>query len=301
MRQIGSLPNEKMARTIHDFLFVKKLENTIRPEEDGTWSLWIHDDNHIEDARRLFENFMASPQDPEIKIHSVQADFLRAQRKKEEARARKHFVDVRTQWYLQQARTGRLTLGLILISALVAIISGLGSNLRVLQPLFITHYEVAGGFVQWRAGLPEIAHGQVWRLITPIFIHFGFIHILFNLLWLKDLGTIIEYRLGSWILAIQILVMAALSNLGQYWVSGPTFGGMSGVVYGLLGFIWIRGKFDPASGLHLHKPVVIWMIAWFFICLTGLIGNVANTAHGVGLAVGMAWGFLSSRRNPFKR
>ena len=54
-----------------------------------------------------------------------------------------------------------------------------------------------------------------------------------------------------------VLVIAALSNLGQYFVSGPNFCGISGVVYGLFGYIWMKGRFDPASvrGAHRKKKL----------------------------------------------
>jgi GlpG protein len=136
----------------------------------------------------------------------------------------------------------------------------------------------------------------VWRLITPIFIHFDPIHILFNMLWLRDLGSMIEGRQSSWRLAVLVLVIAVCSDLAQYFVDGPVFGGMSGVVYGLLGYIWMRGKFDPGSGLYLHPSTVTMMIIWFFACFTPLIPHVANGTHAAGLIVGLAWGYLSSLR-----
>jgi GlpG protein len=92
-----------------------------------------------------------------------------------------------------------------------------------------------------------------------------------------------------------VLVIAAASNMGQFLMSGPLFGGMSGVVYGLLGYTWIRGKYDPSSGLFVHPQTVTLMIVWFFVCLVGLVGHVANTAHGVGFAVGITWGFISAK------
>jgi GlpG protein len=91
------------------------------------------------------------------------------------------------------------------------------------------------------------------------------------------------------------LVLGGLSNLAEFLVSGPSFGGMSGVVYGLLGYIWMQGRFNPASRLSLQPQTVTFMIVWFFVCLAGLVGPIANTAHGVGLAVGVAWGFLDAR------
>jgi GlpG protein len=69
---------------------------------------------------------------------------------------------------------------------------------------------------------------------------------------------------------------------------------MSGVVYGLIGYIWMRGKFDPASGLFLHSTTVTMAVVWFLLCLVGIIPHVANAAHGVGFAVGLAWGYISA-------
>jgi len=94
-----------------------------------------------------------------------------------------------------------------------------------------------------------------------------------------------------------VLVIAAGSNLGEYWLGRTvTFGGMSGVLYGLLGYIWIRGKFDPGSGLFLHPTTVTMMLVWLVVCYTGYVGAIANAAHVVGLVIGMVWGCLSSLR-----
>ena len=161
--------------------------------------------------------------------------------------------------------------------------------------LFITEYDIIGN---WDRSLPEIRGGEIWRLFTPMFIHFGPIHLICNMLWLRDLGSMVEGRQSSLHLAILTLVIAACSNVAQFYIGGaPNFGGMSGVVYGLLGYVWMRGKFDPGSGLFLHPSTVIMMIIWFFACYTGLLGPIANTAHAVGLVMGMAWGYVSSWRH----
>ena len=89
-------------------------------------------------------------------------------------------------------------------------------------------------------------------------------------------------------------MIAALSNLAQYSVGGPYFCGISGVVYGLFGYIWMKSKFDPDSGFYVHPQTVMMMLLWFVLCLSKMIPNIANTVHGVGLAVGVAWGFLAS-------
>jgi GlpG protein len=138
--------------------------------------------------------------------------------------------------------------------------------------------------------LPEIHQGQVWRLITPIFIHMSLLHLLFNMLALKDLGSLIEARQGSFKLFLLVLVTGVVSNLGQNFVAGPDFGGFSGVLYGLFGYTWMRGKFDPASGLRLIPSNIVMMLGWFVLCVIGVIPRMANGAHGFGLAIGMIWG-----------
>lgn len=296
MRHIGQLANQKLAERIGDYLYLQRIENTVQPEENGAWSLWVHDDNQITTAKKTLAEFLQTPNAARFYAAEGQAKQQRMSARRQEKHSRTKQIDVRTQWHRRRlgGNTGRVTLGLILISVAAALITGLGHNREILPYLSITHYQVVGGFVQWRPGLHEILQGQVWRLITPIFIHFGFLHLIFNMLWLKDLGSMIEFRQSAKILLAQVVVMGVLSNLAQYAVSGPTFGGMSGVVYGLLGYIWIRGKLDPTSGLFLHKTIVIWMLVWFALCWTGLIGNVANTAHAVGLLSGIAWGYLSA-------
>jgi GlpG protein len=117
----------------------------------------------------------------------------------------------------------------------------------------------------------------------------GFIHILFNMLWLYDLGGMIERRLGTLQLLLMVTAIGVASNLAQYFVSGPRFGGMSGVVYGLLGYIWIRGKLDPGSGFFLHPTIAMMMLIWLLFGYTGAL-NMANTVHTVGLITGLAWG-----------
>jgi GlpG protein len=118
------------------------------------------------------------------------------------------------------------------------------------------------------------------------------------MLWLRDLGSMIEGRQSTGQLAVLVLTIAAGSNLAQFFYRGaPNFGGMSGVVYGLLGYIWLRGKFDPASGLFLHPSTVVMMLIWLVAGFTGVLGPIANFAHLAGLMMGVVWGYLSSLRH----
>jgi GlpG protein len=137
----------------------------------------------------------------------------------------------------------------------------------------------------------EVKEGEFFRLITPIFLHFNFMHILFNLLWLKDLGKIIEKKTGTIIYILMIISLGLSSNFLQYIIRGPYFGGMSGVVYGLLGYLWMNKKFNAESDLiGLPKRDIYLMVGWFVLCMTGVLGPIANLAHGMGLSLGMLFG-----------
>jgi GlpG protein len=135
--------------------------------------------------------------------------------------------------------------------------------------------------------LYQVLHGQVWRLITPIFIHLSILHILFNMLWFKDIGYLIEYKFGKETLLTLMGVSGVLSNLLQYCIGGPQFGGMSGVLYAMLGFVWVYKKIHHALDYSLPARDVTIMIGWLILCLTGFLGPIANGAHAGGLFVGM--------------
>jgi len=299
MRLIGHLESESSARTFGDFLFVQGVENQLEFTKGEGWGIWIKEEEKIESASKLLASFLQNPNDPKYQQQATHAETLRAERAKSEEVWRNRLRDRR---HLFRPLTGYgfgpLTFVFIVISILIFVRSQFGGNLESIQGLFITPFMVGDNYIPPNLSLPEIRHGEIWRLFTPMFIHFNVLHIAFNMLWLKDLGSMIEGRQSSLHLGILALAVAAGSNLAQFFVTHqPVFGGMSGVVYGLLGYIWIRGKLDPGSGLFLNRSTVVMMLIWLVACFTGLLGPVANYAHLAGLLIGMAWGWLSSLRH----
>ena len=291
---IGHLPGELGARAFSDYLYAQGIDNQIEPERDGRWALWVHAEEQIADAETLLRRYQENPADPQYAAAAAEAHERRLREKKENESARKRVYDADKLFPRGIRGVGFLTAILIGISVAVSLVSGFGENLGSVLWLYISEYVVEGGAVDRLGGLLEVRHGQLWRVFTPMFVHFGVIHLFFNMLWLLDLGTMIERRQSTGVLASLVLVISALSNVAQYLLTGPSFGGMSGVVYGLIGYIWLRGKFDPASGLFLHSSTVTMSVVWFFLCLFHVIPNVANTVHTVGFATGIAWGYLSA-------
>ena len=141
-----------------------------------------------------------------------------------------------------------------------------------------------------------ITDNQYWRLITPIFLHFGMLHFVFNSLWLSILGSRVEQSMGSMHLIVVVLVSGLASNVAQFsWSGAVNFGGMSGAVYALLGYIWIKNSIVPQPLLSLPKGIVAFMIGWLLLCMTPLVTfflgvGIANAAHLGGLLVGMLLG-----------
>ena len=319
MRAIDEFSSEQEARLLGDYLYAKGIGNDV-DEEDGVWTLWIHDDDQLAKAKDELKAFRANPTNSQYAEGALQAATLRKEEAQADALAAKRQVDVRTQVF-GQSTTGTpyltfLIIGLCVMVQVLAVaekdlsrlhISGIdltsetkskmtgGEQMQYrLKKIFLP--EITGQKVQLRDEEKIVGRGQVWRLVTPILLHFGWMHFIFNLYWLYFLGGGMEGKLGTGRFLGFILLAAVLSNLGQYLLSGPNFGGMSGVNYGLFGYLWIRGNRDPSFGLQLDQGTITMLLIWFAICFTGLVGPIANTAHTLGLVVGVAGGWLASQR-----
>ena len=295
MRLIGQLDQEQQARTLADYLYSQGIETQVDPHPEGHWEIWVLDDDEVETGSQHLQRFQQHPQNPEF-LEGAQVGAQQQRRnEKQVTPKRARVIDGRMAFQRPVIAMGGVTLTLIGISLAVTVVTHLGQKLELVRWLSIADYHIRGNTVIYEPGLAEIRQGQIWRLFTPIFLHFTILHILFNMWWLKDLGAIIETFKGSWVLLALTLSIAAISNVAQFFVGGPMFGGMSGVVYGLLGYLWIYGKCEPASPIKLNPQVVQFMIIWFFICLTGLVGPIANTVHGIGAVVGMGLGYLNAQ------
>ncbi len=182
-----------------------------------------------------------------------------------------------------------VTVGLIAVCIAVAAFSALGADTGALAPLYIVNpYDPDAGLM---------SNGEVWRLITPAFIHFGPLHLIFNMMWLWDLGALLERGKGHLFVAGFVLVVGVAANLAQYLITGsPFFGGMSGVIYGFLGYVWMQGRVNPRFGVMLSQQTVGIMLVWFALCWAGVLGPIANWAHTAGLLLGVALGAIRPGR-----
>jgi GlpG protein len=293
MRLLTTVSDENQANVLGDALYADGVVTTLKETRDGSFAVWVHDEEQMERARAFLNGF-----DPEASRFAEMAKKARAKRKQEaksDEQLRVRTEKIRRQIEAKQnMRIGPVTTGLIAICVLVFLLTDKGNDPSMLRYFtFVPLVQAGNRFVF--GDVSAIWQGQPWRLFTPMFIHFGFMHILFNMWWLKDLGTAIERVFSSRYLLTFVLLTAAFSHVLEYVVSGPTsFGGMSGVVYALFAFIWIRGRFDPSFPYRMPQQLVTFMLIWLALGFTGWVGPIANWVHTGGLAAGAAWGLVSS-------
>lgn len=253
MHIVGELKDLRMVREIEQGLLQRGISCSHQFDaEQEIYTIIVSDENRLEEARDFYR---------------VSLGFQKP------AKLEKEWVKIKT------LPRGEFTFKIVIACIVVYLLSFSNFGDNLFNSLFIGRADSSFFY--------EVSHGQIWRLITPIFVHLGFMHILFNMLWFKDLGYLIEHSFGPKFLLLFILISGLFSNICQYLVSGPQFGGMSGVLYAMLGFIWVYKKLNVEFEFSIPRFDIGMMIGWFFLCITGLLGPIANTAHGSGLVIGI--------------
>lgn len=190
-----------------------------------------------------------------------------------------------------------VTMLAIVLSIAGALLVSLDHGARVLRWLSFTSFQL---LPDGRIAFEDVAttwnHGEYWRLLTPVFLHFGALHLAFNSLWLLELGRRIEQTRGSGTMLALLVLTGVGGNIAQYLYDGTVmFGGMSGVIYGLLGYAWVWMHLSGDPSPLLPPGVMVVMLAWLVVCMSGLVeafgfGAVANAAHVGGLVLGALLG-----------
>lgn len=297
MRLIGHLPDERLARRFADYLLVKSVPIQVESETDGRWAVWVHDDDHRDEASAELTSYQAQPEDRKYLAATAKATELRTkttsdQQTKSTGQRQGEGSFART-WY---ERLGICTITLVALSVGVFALQ-LANETLIWQWLGIVAIRPEpDGALTWQniGFLPEVRKGELWRLISPIFVHGDPLHLLMNMLLFAQLASAIELRYDWNRLLVLVLSVAVFSNLLEYTFSSPAFCGMSGVVFGLFGFIWTQWKYYPGSGFIVPPNITFMMIFWFVFCIVGLGGYIANFVHWGGLASGALIGYITA-------
>lgn len=300
MRLLRELDDEATAQRLIDALSDQGIETALKPGARAV-GVWVIDETHLPRANELSTAWL-----DEGKREIFEQSATRGRRARElsarieERRQRQIETMARQLQSIARPRPTPLTWGLIALCVAVGVLTKLGNARGMVATLTIAdpRVEAAVSFISLLGvTVPwvELPLREPWRLVTPILVHFGLIHILFNMLWLRDLGRIIEATHGARYLFTFVLVCAVISNIAQYEIAQkPLFAGMSGVVYGLLGLVWLRGRLDPRVGYGLSQSTMQFMLIWFVLGFFPGFG-VANWCHTFGLLVGVSWAFVAHK------
>lgn len=191
-----------------------------------------------------------------------------------------------------------VTMLMILGALVVAALSSLGNDLGPVSGLFYPSFALAqGGTLAsfWQIITQINSMDILLRTLTPALLHFGAIHLVFNSLWIWHFGRMIERSQSSLLYLCVVLLIAFFSNTTQYlWSFTANFGGLSGVVYGLLGYIWMWQLLLPTGRLRL-PPAMIGFLLAALVVMELLAGSwIASAAHVGGLIAGIITGLISA-------
>lgn len=291
MRMLHAFESEKDAERFSEALYGDSIGASLREGKDGTFHVWVDSDDDLDAAKAILEVFLRDPNDARFSKLKESASALRKKEKVREKKSRHRVMKARDTF--KADGMGPITIAVIAICAFVAFVTKLGGDPSTKFFWFVSEPLWRPDRTEWL--LTTWENGEVWRLLSPAFLHYGFFHILFNLWWWKDLAGSLE-RVHSSLWLIVFCITAELAgSFPEYYFGSAGFGGLSGVVYGLFGYIWMRGRYDPAFPLALPKTTVMWMLAWYVLCFADFLNMpIANWGHTGGLVVGAAWGFLTS-------
>lgn len=285
MRQAGVIADLERARQFADYLLAIGIQSRV-DEGEGGGKIWVYDAEQLARARQELAAFNESPDDARYRKRQ-EAETIRRLERREQELAKRRFIDVRASWRNRRgARPAPLTLSLIVICVGLHMVLHYAPATPGLQRFFNGFYISLAPGLLWH----HLQAGELWRLVTPTLLHGSLLHLGFNMLWLYSLGSQIENTRGRWLHVGLLIVFAVASDLAQYLWSGPHFLGMSGVVYGLFGYVWMQARYAPRPDLFIDKANAVILMGWLVLCMSGLLGNVANAAHVGGLVAGVVAG-----------
>ncbi|OZT73422.1 rhomboid family intramembrane serine protease [Vreelandella boliviensis] len=279
MHPVMLLPDHADTSELRQALWRHRIGHRITDEADGQL-LWIADPRQLNELKALLERWQ-------------QGEPLVLQQAAQRPRTMTNS--------LASLKQVPVTALMIVISLVIFALMGVFGD-QLIVTLTIVPIGISGGELVFGNLSQTLTSGQVWRLLSPAFLHFGWMHLIFNLMWVWYFGRQIEALQGSRTMLLLLIVAGIGANVAQYATGTVLFGGMSGVVYALLAHVWLMSRRVPHSGFFVPQMLVVFMLGWMVFTMTDMagsvgFGNVANEAHLGGLLVGLVTGwYYSSRR-----
>lgn len=315
MRKIGELADRAQAIRFCDYLLTENISAMaeVSGSDQDAWAIWIRDEDRLDQAR---DQMRAFRQDPAASKYDVQKQAEEI-RKQQEAKNQDRLKQQRKVGGAAWAGSGnfvsqkpRLTIALVVVCVILFFTTDPGVRrspddtgaklFQTMRFVGVQDYNESEG-----DPLASVKKGEIWRVFTPNLLHGSMMHLGFNMMALFFLGGAIERLQSPFALAL-LIALTGISAIVLQSVFPPALGGspnvigISGAVYGLFGYLWIRPILQPSFPNLMPASTVIMMLAFmlmFILLPQGSMGgvSVANVAHVAGLVTGIVCAGVASQ------
>jgi GlpG protein len=311
MRKIGGDLTKDHALRFADFLLTKGIEAVVEEAGENRFEIWARHEDQLSEARQELQNFLAEPDAEQYRVDR-KAETLRRQKEQENRAKLKLQRQFKPQSASPLSGSGRATLVIILLCVIASIATDfaeigprvqslddlplrtqLYSNLRLVP---LEAYAEEGRNAE-ATPFKAVFQGQIWRLITPIFLHGSPMHLVFNCLFLFSFGRIVETLYGPLFFVVLFILGGVFGILAQIYGpislgATPNAIGASGGALALFSFLWLRPNFEPSLPFRVSPLNVILVLGFVVVSMLPIapIPNVANLAHLGGLV----WGAVTA-------
>jgi len=309
MRRIGFIDDFSLATRFIDYLTTLDISPSLQAcdttEPSGRQEVWVKEEPKVEAAKLELVEFLKSPQSQKYSV----ANEATKRRQAKEADNRRRIENVKKVRGGALGGIGRANRPLVtIIMGAICLAAGLMTNFGRPQPAFDADGRPAVSSemrvydtLRFRSQadgrnsvdpFASIREGEVWRLITPTFLHGSIGHFAMNMLGLFVLGGILERVQGRGVVAVLLVVSALIASVVQaLWPEsnngGPNAVGASGAIYGLFGYILIRPLYDTSFPVELPPSAMLMGLGFLLLGVAMIMPQIANGSHVGGLAAGM--------------
>lgn len=305
MRYLAQIEGKQRAEAFVAYLLTQSIATHIEgvPDNQQLWEIWIRDEDALGQARAELEHFLANPADPKYEAALPQARQIIKQKQEAVRAAAKNVrpVNYRGPAGIGNLTSGRippLTLTLLLISVAVSLTTNFMrprpsnkiGHMMIEQLSFVSRSDYVKSGHNPAASLKR---GQIWRAVTPVFLHGFPLHLVMNMIGLVMLGRITERLVGTPRYALMFLLLAALPMLLACLMppsldGSPNTVGISGVVYGLAAYLWIVSMNRPELGFRIPGGFIAFLLIFIVLGFLGILPGISNWGHLGGFVVGLA-------------
>jgi membrane associated rhomboid family serine protease len=144
-------------------------------------------------------------------------------------------------------------------------------------------------YVHFALIAPAVAHGAWWRLVSAAFLHYGLLHIGFNMFALYYTGPVIEQALGRWRYLVLYFAAGIGGSLLTVGIASPTVpsAGASGAIFGIFGAVYVIQRRAGQRTQTILPIIVINLILSFTLADISWEGHIGGLITGSALCAAL--------------